>query len=106
LVREQPEVTGGQTATTYTPVTGRALKVAIAAGFAGLAMWLFIPVEGVLDSVRLQKGQRDAEVIANKFLQDRMVNPVEWRRVTTFQSQFDGQAAEYVRRNSGIKRIN
>ncbi|MFQ5926754.1 MAG: lysostaphin resistance A-like protein [Terriglobia bacterium] len=105
-VAPAPEPTAAVVETVYTPLPGKKLGVAAAAGVFGLVLWWFLPVEQPLDFLRWQKNPQEAEAIADQFLQDKGVNPGEWRRVTSFQRHFQRGSSEYVRRRGGMKQVN
>ena len=96
----------GPTGLGYAPLSLKGLGLAAAAGLVGLALWIFLPVDQVLDSLRWQKGPREAEQIADRYLENRGVHPQQWQRITNYQDYFQGQEAEYVRRHGGIQKVN
>ncbi|HEY3132923.1 MAG TPA: CPBP family glutamic-type intramembrane protease [Acidobacteriota bacterium] len=90
----------------YLPLSRAKLGAAAAAAAVALLAWWWFKVETPLESKRWTTTLAGAESIADGFLRSRGVDPTQWRRVTNFHSEFDTSAAEYVRRQGGIKMVS
>lgn len=100
-----PAAAAAVTETEYARQSRRRLALLAAAGLVGVGLSWFVPAESPLEFGRWERSASQAAGIANGHLQQRGINPAEWRSSINRETHFQSDSAEYVRRQAGIEKV-
>ncbi len=90
----------------YEALSTRTRGMVLGCGVLGALLVVAVKPERVGDFVRFRVNARQAAVQADEVLRQRKLDPVSYKRATTFVDNFDGYINEYLRRKVDIAGAN